>query len=387
MIALIRREGRTFYVPSRTRYGVEHRIDWALDGALYCNCEASAFNLSCWAVKAVREELEMTNATAVTIAPIQLQRPVSLIPSDSELARMEKVAGIILAGGVDLPDALDTPQKVMAVMLKGRALGLDPTIAIDHIHIIDGHAVPDAQILAGILARDVPNSQLLIQHEDPEQSCTMRLIMPSRGIDATYTVTMQDSDVSMLVQRDTPHQVQGRNGAYTTKPGGWVMYPRDRLRWHATKRLLRIYAPDVINGLSSYGMGEQEEPEMMVIEGAVVNRTTGEITPTHGEPQTVASEAGPPTPPTSASSGPSQPSPSATPPKEMPRLLQGYRALIIDAIRELGPSEDDIEATAQTLFGNQSARALGATDVQALAAHYGLTVSLPGQPYSIVRST
>lgn len=282
----VRRVGeREFELDSRTRGGAVHHVDWSLDGSLSCRCEASAFRRECWALGRVRKVIEsMTESMAergVAVVPLQLQRPVALIPSDSELSRMDKVAQILLAGGVDMPKELDTPAKVMAVMLKGRALGLDPTIAIEHIHVIDGHAVPDAQIMAGILARDVPNSKLMLVEEEPEQSVTMRLILPTRGIDASYAVTMDDADVRMLVERDTPHQASTRDGrSYMTKPGGWLMYPRDRLRWHATKRLLKIYAPDVINGLASIGVGEYEErgePEITVIGGAAVNRVTGEI--------------------------------------------------------------------------------------------------------------
>ena len=274
------------YVPSRTRPDRSYRVDIGVDGTAHCTCEAAAFGRKCWHLKYVKEEMHMTTSTSTAmttaIVPVALRPPLALIPTDNELARMGKVAEIILAGGMDLPDGLDTPAKVMAVMLKGRALGLDPTIAIEHIHLIDGHSVPDGEIMAALLARDDPGSQLLIERLT-ETECTMRIVRPSRGIDAPYTVKVTDTDVALLVKRDTPHQAPARGGGtYMTKPGAWVSYPRDRLRWHCTKRLLKIYAPEIINGMGSLGLGLGDvEPEMVRLGneygGVTVDSETGEV--------------------------------------------------------------------------------------------------------------
>lgn len=314
---------RTVYVPSRTRPGRRYRVDVGIDGTPHCSCESAAFSKRCWHAAYVLEEMNLTE-TSTAIVPVQMRPPTALIPSDNELARMGKVAEIILAGGMDLPDELNTPAKVMAVMLKGRALGLDPTIAIEHIHLIDGHSVPDAQIMAALLARDDPSSKLLVE-KLTETECTMRIIRPSRGIDAPYTVKITDTDVALLVKRDTPHQANARGGGtYMTRPGAWVQYPRDRLRWHCTKRILKIYAPEVINGMGSFGLAFDGENTPVRLEseyedgrltftrddGSTVDAETGEIHEVVGEPEAVQA---PPRPPEAPAPPTPDPEPDASP--------------------------------------------------------------------------
>lgn len=230
----IRRVGlRTWEVESRTRKGLFHRIDWTLDGELLCNCEAGSFKQAeCWAVQQVRKEV-MTATETRDVVPVQLNPRTALLPSERDMKLIDRAAAMVFAGAVALPKELNTPEKVGAVMLYGLELGLAPMSALRHLYIVNGKVQPSTEVMAGLLLSRHPSVRLKVD-ELNDQRCVMRLIWPERDVNDTYIVTWEDIKRAKL-------------------DGGEVAqkYPQDRLRYHATKRLLRIYAPDVINGLDA----------------------------------------------------------------------------------------------------------------------------------------
>lgn len=309
----IRREGRTFIVPSRSRHGLAHRIDWALDGALFCNCEATRRrDNECWAVKAVREEIEMTGlAESTALVPVRLADTASLVPTEHEISAIKAAAGMAFAGKVALPEELNTEAKVAAVMMYGWELGLKPMTALRHLYIVKGKVQPSCEVMAGLVMSRHPDARLYVEAIS-DAACTMRLRWPSREVNAVYTVTWDDIK---------------RAGLAT---GANNQYPQDRMRYHATKRLLRIYAPDVINGLDQASpyigeavassapsdadfYNEGDDPDSLpYIDGQIVDRETGEI---------VAQEVSAP-PPTK----PAPPTPDVDDTKE--RAASKYRRVV-----------------------------------------------------------
>ena len=291
LTARIRRDGRIFEVPSRTRHGLVHRVAWALDDTLLCDCEAATRGkLECWAVQAVREEISMSQETA--IVPVQVRPAMRLMPSEAEMLLIDRTAAMVFNGKVSLPEELKTAQQVAAVMLFGLELGLKPMTAIRHLYIVKGKVQPSCEVMAGVLMANEPDAKLVIVSID-DNHCTMRLHRPSRDIKAEYTVTWKDIERAGL-------QSNPMNKAY----------PQDRMRYHATKRLLRTYCPEIINGIESavlpafaasaasavdddalYNDGD-DEATTPYIDGQVIDRETSEIQP--------ASEASPPPAPAKA---------------------------------------------------------------------------------------
>lgn len=234
-------------VRSRTDPGMAYRVDFAADGTLICSCPASAFGRDCWHQSYVREELNMSE-TSTAIVPVKLAPVVSTLPSEREMALINQAAAMAYAGNIALPKELDTKEKVAAVMLYGWEQGLRPMTALKEIFLVEGRPTPSTSVMIAVAKRNDPTIELIPELEDGKV-CRMHLERGGRVFPA-YTVSMTDPDVQNLVKKDTPRQAKDRNGnVYTTKPGGWVAYPRDRLRWHCAKRLLRIYAPDAVNGL------------------------------------------------------------------------------------------------------------------------------------------
>lgn len=274
--------GESVRVPSRSVAGVAYTVALALDGRLLCNCPASYNHLDCWHLKFVREE--MTTETAVAIRPISLTT-TALIPSEEDIDRVNKAAAMVMSGAVTLPVELKTAQQVAALMLYGLELGLRPMTALRHLYIVKGKVQPSSEVMAGMLMRSDPQAKLIVEKlevkgtgNDISGVCTMRILRPSRGISQTYTVDWADIKRAGLARDNN------------------LAYPEDRLRYHATKRLLRIYAPDIINAFDdgpSFSSGIEVEGSPAINDEAslynegdepidaeyrnVVDKETGEI--------------------------------------------------------------------------------------------------------------
>ncbi len=116
-------------------------------------------------------------------------------------------------------------------MLYGLELGLRPMTAIQHLYIVTGKISASAQVMMGICMSREPSIQFHVKRTDAE-ACTIRMLRPSRDVDAELTITIQQIQKAGLMNNPM-------NQAY----------PEDRLRYHCIKRLCRTYAPDLINGL------------------------------------------------------------------------------------------------------------------------------------------
>lgn len=261
----VRREGRTLVVKSRTRGGLDHRVTPTLDGDYICTCEAQHFGNDCWVVKWFREEkIGMTEQT-MALQPVQVLPPQALLPSDRDYMAIDKAAKLAFSGAVALPKELNTPQKVGAVMLYGWELGLRPMTALQELYIVNGRVQPSARIMAGLLQARTDATIKIVEATD--KVCTLRLIWPSRHIDEQYTVTWDEIVRAKLSTRDV-----------------WASYPRDKLITHCTKRILRVYAPDVINGITGPILTDTETPDDEPDESElwnpgerVIDHETGEI--------------------------------------------------------------------------------------------------------------
>jgi len=221
----------TVQVPSRTKAGQFYEVTIALDGTPICSCPASFYphRLTCWHVKYVQEEM-MTNETSRALVPVVIQPPVALLHTQRDLDVIKETAAMVYAGGVSLPKELNSPEKVAAIMLYGLELGLRPMTAIQHLYLVDGKVAASAQVMAGLCMNKEKDIEFHVEQLD-ESICTIRMIRPSRHVNETRTITW--------AQIKTAGLARGNN----------LQYPEDRLTYHTMKRLCRLYAPDLINGL------------------------------------------------------------------------------------------------------------------------------------------
>lgn len=247
-------EVRAVRVPSRTTPGAFHDVLIGIDGEAQCSCPGFTHHGHCWAVAYVKEEMMTNESTA--LVPIKVTPPKSLVPSAPDLAAIaEYSASIIGARGQAFPKELDTAAKVYAVMAYGLELGVTPMVALNQIYLVNGRPQPSAQLMAGIALANEPSLTLEIVSLDDEQ-CTMRIDRPSRKVSGEYTYTMAEAKRAGSAGKDT-----------------WQKHGRDMLRANATKRILRAYAPDLINGVAAIALHDDSVPEVEYVTREVADAT------------------------------------------------------------------------------------------------------------------
>lgn len=208
-----------------------YAITRGIDDSLTCNCAASFYPyLNCWHLGEAQKEFEMTSE-ARALVPIVVKPSVELLPSSHDLDVIERAAAMAFQGKVALPEELKTQQQVAAVMLYGLELGVKPMTALRHLYIVKGKVSPSAELMAGLCMAKEKDISFHIE-ELNETVCTIRMLRPSRKVEAVYTVTWQQIERAGLAG----------NGVN-------MQYPEDRLRYHCMKRLMRAYAQDLLNNL------------------------------------------------------------------------------------------------------------------------------------------
>ena len=225
-------------VASRTTPGLTYRVLIGVDGSAACNCPASEFGMDCWHVGYVKEH----HMTSQALEVIKVQPPAALLPTQSELGIISTLAKtVVMARGHAVPTSIDSPAKAAAVMLAGWELGVRPLTALRHMAIVNGRTEPDGQLMVAIVLAKEPDARIEIV-ELTHERCTMRLRRPSRGMNVEYTATIEDAKRAGLIKPNNP----------------WSLYPKDMLRLHASKRLCRAFAPDLVNAVSGIEVASAE---------------------------------------------------------------------------------------------------------------------------------
>lgn len=235
---------REMMIASTTREGVAYRVLIGLDGKGVCTCQGSGPASTCRHAREA-EEVWMTNVDAqpvTALVPIRVDPPSGLLPSKGDLEIIGMLARTAMGAHSLLPAAIKTVSDAAVVMIAGLELGVRPMTSLRHIFIVNGKPEPDAQIMAGIVQAKEPGALLEVV-ELTDARCTMRIRRPARDLVAEYTYEIEDARKAQLIKPGNP----------------WDKFPKDMLRWAATKRLCRAYAPDLINAV---GVTLSDVPEM-----------------------------------------------------------------------------------------------------------------------------
>lgn len=127
------------------------------------------------------------------------------------------------------------PEAIMAIVMTGRAIGLDATTSLRQFDLIEGRPSPKAQLLVGLVKKFPDCEYFLLVESTPEKSTyeTKRKGDPE-PTRITYTIE----------QAKTAGHVMGREGVKKN----W-RDPATMLRWRCAVALARIVYPDVVAGL------------------------------------------------------------------------------------------------------------------------------------------
>jgi len=139
-------------------------------------------------------------------------------------------------------------QAILAIVLRGRALGLDATTALANFHVIEGKPAMNAALLVGIVIRSGAAEYLEWSESDSKHATW---ITKRRGNkrEQTLTWTIEDALQACLVER-SQNGLDGYRGiSRSGKPSNWDKYRPAMLRWRCGVELCRSVYPDIVAGL------------------------------------------------------------------------------------------------------------------------------------------
>lgn len=189
-------------------------------------------------------------------------RPMTIgFPTDLEWQTIVNMAGPLVKSGL-LPKAVDTEAKAVAIMLKGRELGLPPMYALSNINVIQGKPVCNAELMLAIIYRDL-GSQVIL-NETPEgerhKRCVLSYTRPGWPERKRHEFTWDDAVKAGLTGKDS-----------------WKGYPDAMLRARCISAVARMAFPDLIGGL--YTQEEIESNDLPDGAAPVVRDITPQPTP------------------------------------------------------------------------------------------------------------
>lgn len=191
--------------------------------------------------------------TALTVRP-------STLPSDGEWRTMMQMATELVRSGM-LPAHIKSPAAAVAVIQKGRELGIAPMYALSNIIVIQGKPTANSELMLALIYRDHGDDAIVFE-ESTADRCTVAYKRRNASRPGKFTFTMQEARTAGL---------QG---------GNWAKYPSAMLRARCVSAVARMGFPDSIGGMytpEELGQSEDAEGEIIIVNGQDVNTTTGEI--------------------------------------------------------------------------------------------------------------
>lgn len=129
-----------------------------------------------------------------------------------------------------LPSAINTPEKAIAIMMKGRELGIPPMYALSNIAIIQGKPAASAELMLALIYRDHGDDAI----QFVETTATVATISYKRR-------TWKERREHSFTAADA--KAAGLTG------GNWSKYPAAMLRARCISAVARLAFPDTISGM------------------------------------------------------------------------------------------------------------------------------------------
>lgn len=198
------------------------------------------------------------------------------LPAEREWATMLSMAEVLFKSGM-LPAHIKSAAATVAIVQKGRELGIPPMHALSNIAVIQGKPTANSELMLALIYRD-------------------------HGDDAMHFLTSNGEECSVGYKRRAWKEYRKHTFTHTeakaaglVKQGPWMQYPAAMLRARCVSAVARMAFPDSIGGMYT--------PEEM---GAEVD----------GDGQVVA----PPPPPIRAIAQPAEDKPALIEDRQMRKL-------------------------------------------------------------------
>jgi len=183
------------------------------------------------------------------------------LPSPSEWNTIANMADALVRSGL-LPAHIKSPQAAIAIIQKGRELGVPPMYALSKIAVVQGNPTCAAEMMLALVYRDHGDNALIIE-ETTDTVC--RVSARRRGWDK---------------RRELSFSIREAEQAGLLKNPVWKQYPNAMLRARAISAAARAYFPDSIAGM--YTPEEVGLPVTVTSEGEVVAAPIEEAAPANG---------------------------------------------------------------------------------------------------------
>lgn len=199
----------------------------------------------------------------------QLMPFEAMLPAANAWGTMKQQAGELIRSGF-LPSGIKTPEQAVAIMLKGRELGIPPMQALSHIHIINGKPTMSAELMLAQIMRLHPRTKISYPKRSGE-ICEIK-VQREGSEPSVFSFSIADAQAAGLMSNPT-----------------WKKYPRAMLHARAVSEMARSLFPDAISGVSytpeEMGATTDENGEIIDVavtetQNSVVQSAVVETTPT-----------------------------------------------------------------------------------------------------------
>jgi hypothetical protein len=166
---------------------------------------------------------------------------LAAVTRDEWSVMLEQASMLVKTGF--LPKDINTPEKAVAVMLKGRELNIPPMHALSTIAVIQGKPTVSPELMAALVERDYGSNALIVEETDSDH-CVVSCCKPGWDKRRVVSFTMAEAT----------------NAGLPNKNPTWKTYPEAMLRSRAISKACKTHFQASIGGMYT--------PEEM---GAVVN--------------------------------------------------------------------------------------------------------------------
>lgn len=160
---------------------------------------------------------------------LQIQRPLSMIASDKDEWHIIKEQAGMLVGTGFLPKAIRTPEQAIAIMMKGKEIGIPPMQAFSQIYIIEGRVALSSELMLALIYKNCKEAKVIFKYLT-DKRCVIAANRPGQP-PIEFEWTLEDAAKAQLLQKDN-----------------WKKYPRAMLRNRCIAEMSRALFPDCISG-------------------------------------------------------------------------------------------------------------------------------------------
>lgn len=152
-----------------------------------------------------------------------------IAPADEWRSMMEQAETLVRSGL--LPRAINTAEKAIVIMAKGKELGIPSMHAFSHIHIVDGKPTMSAELMLTMIVKHCPDARISYLQNDSD-ACRLEASRRAMG-KSIFAFSKSDAAQAGLMKKDN-----------------WQKYTRAMLRSRAISEMGRAMFPDALCGIS-----------------------------------------------------------------------------------------------------------------------------------------